>query len=79
MCVSLPRSAPLTGVRKLPGWTRQTLSHMLADQLRDHPLMIVSNREPYMHVRSDTGVKAVETVGGVVSALDPVMRAVGGT
>jgi trehalose 6-phosphate synthase len=70
---------PPTGIRKLPGWTRQTLSQMLADQLRDHKLIIVSNREPYMHVRTDEGVRAVETVGGVVTALDPVMRAVGGT
>jgi trehalose 6-phosphate synthase len=71
--------APVTGIRKLPGWTRQTLSQMLGEQLRDHKLIIVSNREPYMHVRSQGGIKIVETVGGVVSALDPIMRAVGGT
>jgi len=70
---------PPTGIRKLPGWTRQTLSQMLADQLRDHKLIVVSNREPYMHVRTENGIRAVETVGGVVTALDPVMRAVGGT
>jgi trehalose 6-phosphate synthase len=52
---------------------------MLADQLSDHKLIIVSNREPYMHVRTEQGVRAVETVGGVVTALDPIMRAVGGT
>ncbi|MBV8880547.1 MAG: trehalose-6-phosphate synthase, partial [Planctomycetaceae bacterium] len=42
-------------------------------------LLLVSNREPYSHVSTPKGVKVVEAIGGVVTALDPVMKAARGT
>lgn len=46
--------------------------------LQGRRLLVVSNREPF-EVRSDGGRKRlVMTVGGLVSALDPVVRATGG-
>jgi trehalose 6-phosphate synthase len=45
-----------------------------------HALIVVSNREPYMHVRrADGHVAAVPTTGGVATALDALMRERGGT
>lgn len=38
------------------------------------PLTIVSNREPYKVERSEGRLQLVPTTGGLVSALDPVMR-----
>lgn len=66
----------------------------LGDQLRDTHLIVVGNREPYVHLRRVRepnwwsrllGAKPSEAVAwmmpasGVVTALDPVMRACGGT
>jgi trehalose 6-phosphate synthase len=56
-----------------------TLHQLLTDQLQGYRLLLVSNREPYSHVRAGTGTKVVEAVGGVVTALDPVMKAARGT
>jgi trehalose 6-phosphate synthase len=66
-------------VRKGPGWTQATLHQLLSEQLKGYRLLIVSNREPYSHVRVGTGMKVVQAVGGVVTALDPVMKAAQGT
>ncbi|MEX0892367.1 MAG: trehalose-6-phosphate synthase [Gemmatimonadota bacterium] len=42
--------------------------------------LVVSNREPYEHVWTDEGdVEVRRPAGGLTSALDPLMRAVGGT
>ena len=44
------------------------------------PLMVVSNREPYLHKRrSDGSIVAMPTAGGVAVALDALMRDRGGT
>ena len=47
--------------------------------LGDRRLILVSNREPYARRRGADGVRFERTAGGLVTALDPVMRASGGT
>ena len=47
--------------------------------LRGRSLVVVSNREPYVHRRGPGGVEVERPAGGLVAALDPVMREVGGT
>ena len=42
------------------------------------PLIVVSNREPYVHQHSADGITAVPTTGGVAVALDALMRQRGG-
>ena len=42
-------------------------------------VIVVSNREPYEHNSVDGGVVCQHTDGGLVSALDPVMKRIGGT
>jgi trehalose 6-phosphate synthase len=45
-----------------------------------HPLILVSNREPFVHRRTSDGSLRVEApAGGLTSALQPVMVASGGT
>ena len=42
-------------------------------------LIVVSNREPYEHNSVDGSVVCQHTDGGLVSALDPVLKRIGGT
>lgn len=45
-----------------------------------HPLILVSNREPFVHRRCDDGTLRIDApTGGLTSALQPVMSAAGGT
>ena len=55
--------------------------HVTAQQLlADQPLIVVSNREPWVHeLAPDGSISARHPVGGLVAALDPVLRATGGT
>ncbi len=42
-------------------------------------LIVVSNREPYIHERVEEEIRVVRPAGGMVTALEPIVRAVGGT
>ncbi|MBI3998016.1 MAG: bifunctional alpha,alpha-trehalose-phosphate synthase (UDP-forming)/trehalose-phosphatase [Armatimonadetes bacterium] len=48
------------------------------EALRGLPLVVVSNREPYAHQRSPHGLEVERPAGGLVAALDPVLRELGG-
>ncbi len=45
----------------------------------ERPLIVLSNREPYEHVHSSSGVIVSSPAGGLVSALDPILRLTHGT
>ncbi|MBL0349469.1 MAG: trehalose-6-phosphate synthase [Elusimicrobia bacterium] len=60
-------------------WTAERLKEHVKLKLNGKPLIVVSNREPYMHSREGRNVKWIVPAGGLVTALDPVMRAAGGT
>jgi alpha,alpha-trehalose-phosphate synthase [UDP-forming] len=47
--------------------------------LNDCKFILVSNREPYEHVRGVHGIEIKQPAGGLVSALDPTMRHTHGT
>ena len=47
--------------------------------LQDCNFILVSNREPYEHVRGPNGIEMRTPAGGVVSALDPTLRRIQGT
>ncbi len=42
-------------------------------------LFVVSNREPYMHVRRGKAIEALVPASGLVTALEPILRACDGT
>jgi trehalose 6-phosphate synthase len=42
-------------------------------------LFVVSNREPYMHVRRGKNIEALVPASGLVTALEPILRACDGT
>lgn len=47
--------------------------------LQDCKFILVSNREPYEHVRGARGIEVRQPAGGLVSALDPTLRRTHGT
>jgi trehalose 6-phosphate synthase len=47
--------------------------------LSDCKFILVSNREPYEHVRGVQAIEVRQPAGGLVSALDPTMRHIHGT
>lgn len=62
-------------------WTEAKLRDLIHARLGENALFVVSNREPYMHVIDDiTGEpKCIRPASGVVTAIDPILRACGGT
>ncbi len=59
-------------------WSPKTLHQLLDEELPGAQVIVVSNREPYIHNRVDGGVKLQIPASGLVAALEPVMRACGG-
>lgn len=59
-------------------WTAGTLKTILHEQLSGDEIMIVSNRQPYIHNRRDGHIEVQMPASGVVTALEPVMRACSG-
>lgn len=61
-------------------WSPETLRALHATELPGSEIIVVSNREPYIHNRLSDGRISMQTpASGLVSALEPVMRACGGT
>ena len=60
-------------------WTQETLRAVLRGEMRGHDIIVVSNREPYIHVKTPKGVHVQRPASGLVTALEPVMRACSGT
>lgn len=61
-------------------WSPNTLRQVLDHELPGVEILVVSNREPYIHNRSTDGAIAVQRpASGLVAALEPVMQACGGT
>jgi trehalose 6-phosphate synthase len=62
------------------GWTPERLQQVLRRQLGGEGILVVANREPYIHERDDQGgIRVVHPASGLVTALEPVMRACSGT
>jgi trehalose 6-phosphate synthase len=60
-------------------WTPQRLKNTLLRHLHGERVVIVANREPYIHERTEGGdVALVHPASGLVAALEPVMRACSG-
>jgi len=60
------------------GWTREDLQRTVSEKLQGRLLVVVSNREPYIHISDGAEVRCIVPASGLTVALDPVMRACGG-
>lgn len=59
-------------------WTPATLKTILHDHLAGDEVLIVSNREPYIHNWHEQHIEVQVPASGVVTALEPIMRACSG-
>jgi trehalose 6-phosphate synthase len=61
-------------------WSASALRAVLHDELRGQEVIVVSNREPYIHLRGATGgIEVRRPASGLVTALEPIMRTCSGT
>ncbi|MFH0858738.1 MAG: trehalose-6-phosphate synthase, partial [Candidatus Omnitrophota bacterium] len=60
-------------------WTKKDLQKLIKDKMGDYLFIVVSNRQPYVHVFKKGKVECQRGAGGVITALDPVMQACHGT
>jgi trehalose 6-phosphate synthase len=61
-------------------WTPDRLRQVLHRNLGGEGIVVVANREPYIHDRAEDGsIRVLHPASGLVTALEPVMRACSGT
>jgi len=60
-------------------WTADRLAIHVRARLNGGRLLVVSNREPYMHVREGKSRQVIVPPSGLVTALEPVLHACDGT
>ena len=59
-------------------WSAERLRSVLIQNLQGERLVILSNREPYIHEKTPSGIRVQHPASGVVTALEPLMRACSG-
>ncbi len=59
-------------------WSKQALQELAREKFRDYKLIVVSNREPYIHQYQGGRIECLQPASGMATALDPLMRACGG-
>jgi len=59
-------------------WTKENLQQLIKEQMSDYLFIVVSNRQPYVHVFKKGKIECQRGAGGVITALDPVMQACDG-
>jgi trehalose 6-phosphate synthase len=60
-------------------WTADALRAILHGELVGQDVLVVSNREPYIHQDRGDHIEVQRPASGVVTALEPIMRACSGT
>jgi len=60
-------------------WTAERLKEHVKSVLQSRTLVVVANREPYLHVREGRQIRWLMPASGLVTAVEPVLRACGGT
>ena len=60
-------------------WNPDALKNLLHKQLSGEQILVVSNREPYIHMKGKEGIEIQRPASGLVTAVEPVMKACSGT
>ncbi len=60
-------------------WNPATLREILHRELRDEQVIVVSNREPVIHVKQGDSITVQRPASGLVTAVEPIMKACSGT
>lgn len=59
-------------------WTKEALNELIQTKLRDYQLIVVGNREPYIHRFAGKHIECIFPASGMATALDPILKACGG-
>jgi trehalose-6-phosphate synthase len=59
-------------------WTPERLNEEMKQVLDNKMMVVVSNREPYMHVHAGREIKCIVPASGMVTAMEPILKACGG-
>jgi trehalose 6-phosphate synthase len=59
-------------------WTPERLKIELENLLPNKKLIVVSNREPYMHIHSGKEIKCIVPASGMITAMEPILKSCGG-
>lgn len=60
-------------------WTPQALRNILKKELIGDHVIVVSNRQPYIHQYRGDQIELIRPASGLVTALEPIMRTCSGT
>ena len=60
-------------------WTPERLKEHVRSVLQGRTMVVVANREPYVHVHKGRQIQWMVPASGLVTAVEPIMRACGGT
>jgi trehalose-6-phosphate synthase len=60
-------------------WTPARLKEQVRTLLQERPLFVISNREPFIHEKKGKKIECLVPASGLVTALEPVLKACGGT
>jgi trehalose 6-phosphate synthase len=59
-------------------WTKERLEDTVRERLGGSKIVVVANREPYIHMHDGDEVRCMRPASGLTTAVDPLMRACGG-
>lgn len=59
-------------------WTAERLKQFVKDLLKDREIIVVSDAEPYIHIKDGNKIKYYVPASGLVTAIEPVMQSMGG-
>ena len=60
-------------------WSKESLKDLVQKKFSDYQFILVSNREPYMHIYRGGEVEVIMPASGMAIALDSLMQTTGGT
>lgn len=74
------REEARTNLEKLDSpWTSERLREFVNQILHERKIVVVSLSEPYNHVKNGNDISTIIPAGGLVTAIEPIMQACGGT
>jgi trehalose 6-phosphate synthase len=59
-------------------WTPERLRVEMENLLHGKKLIVVSNREPYMHIHEGKDIKCIVPASGLITAMEPILKASSG-
>ncbi len=59
-------------------WTAERLKEFTKSIIKGKEFFVVSNREPYIHIKKGNEISYIQPASGMVTAIDPLMKACGG-